>query len=232
MKRTLLTAVVLTGAPAFLFGVGARIQNTRLGPDATTATVTVVNDSDKYISAIALVVDASNQDGTTYHAVHSKDLLPLLASQMHEGHTINDAAIHPGATYDFQLAFSQPITKVDVRLGGVLYTDNTGDAADEAAYKGMLATREMQAKTLREAVNLLSSADSVADAESFINHALYSGEASPNSALGSELSRLLHNLHVDLSRGGSEKDVLAANLAELRQEAQVIAAHAAIRRVP
>jgi len=225
--------VSLVSALAFA-AVGASVQHIRMTTDGKAATVTIVNTSNKYISAFAVDADMTFPDGTAQHLIYSRDLLSILSNEQRAGGEMNDKAIRPGDTYDYTITFSKPASNVAANIGGVLYTDGTGEGSDEVAYRGLTDTRQMQAKALHDAINILQSAHSVAEAENAVNQALYSNHASynPNSALGGELLRVLHNLKNDVKRGMSDQAALSANLDDLRQQAQITTSHSKIRRLP
>jgi hypothetical protein len=117
--------------------IGAVVQDTHHDPVKGVVTFSILNTSNKDISAFSLLVRLVHPDGTVGTHEYGNDFLPFMAENQGKG------AIAPGATFAIDVPLGQQqIQSASATVDLVVYTDDTADVLNERALASVVAQRK------------------------------------------------------------------------------------------
>lgn len=228
---------------------GATIRDARLNSNGNSATIRIVNSSNKDISAYVISVNVGYANGETNYSELLVDLLPLMMTKLEESaaSSLRDGAFRAGETRSEVAAFKadprNPAARVDADVVAVVYSDQTAEAQSEGALSRIVAVGNGIALARRESADIINR--SLGDAEEAhpsaaaaagVRKLLLHEKKEHSGELQTELLAILDDLQrapdISLQSGTSERDYLSQYAASAAQRATIALAHARIRREP
>jgi hypothetical protein len=231
-KRLAISTVCVLACGALTFAaVGASVEN--ISVDASTATVRIVNNSTKDISAYTLAIDLTLANGRTIHSERLEDYLPIPENA--------NKLWHPGTTREQVVPFTadSPVTKSEAKIAAIIYADRTADVADTAAYQRMIDSRTERAAAMTQEAKAIQTAladpNPTQKASENIKQLLYEAKASGKGNDG-ELTVTLQWLQ-DAPKAAAranmnEGEYLKAYADQMNRLASATAEQAIVRRNP
>ena len=234
-KRLAISTVCVLACGALAFAaVGASVENISVDASTSTATVRMVNNSTKDISAYTLAIDLTLANGRTIHSERLEDYLPIPENA--------NKLWHPGTTREQVVPFTtdSPVTKSEAKIAAIIYADRTADVADTAAYQRMIDSRTERAAAMTQEAKAIQTA--LADpiptqkASENIKQLLYEAKASGKGNVDGELTVTLQWLQ-DAPKAAAranmnEGEYLKAYADQMNRLASATAEQAIVRRNP
>jgi hypothetical protein len=213
--------------------LGAMVENIRYENNMSVALATIVNTSQKDITAFTVSVDINYQNGRQSHFEQTRDLLPTIISRQGAtgASTLGDGAFSAGRSTELRIDIGQ-ITAVSVKATviAVIYIDRTGEG-DAAALSRITSDRQQWAGALEEGTTIISEAiaNSLSDpAGAAIRRIKSLLNNIPHDKDG--MRRLTLQTMIDDIQAKSRKGDLSSYAIRKNQDAQYGFDHAKIRR--
>ncbi|MGB8522595.1 MAG: hypothetical protein WCD43_06490 [Candidatus Acidiferrales bacterium] len=142
--------------------IGAVVQGSHYDPVKGIVTVSVLNTSQKDITAIDFNIILTYPDGTAGSHGWSTDFLGGMISTIEQGHEIEPGAgngtFEAGALRDFEIPQTTPITDIRATVGVVIYADGMADVLNETAFRQIVLQRKGRVLAMQKADELLANA--------------------------------------------------------------------------
>jgi hypothetical protein len=175
-------AVPLRASPP----IGAVVQDSHYDSAKGVVTFSILNTSNKDISALNLLVRLVYPDGTAGTREYGNDFLPFMAENQGNG------AIAPGAIFTIDVPLGQQqIQTASATVDLVVYADDTADVLNEQAFASIAAQRKGWILGYQKANELLQKA--LAD----------SNDPHPSTTVAAQLKALAKQYETNPPAGGA-----------------------------
>jgi hypothetical protein len=231
-----LTNFAFAGGPAGGPVTGAIATVTSLDLAHNRATMEIVNNSRKDITAYSVSIIAVYANGVENLSEKMEDYGPLFTSRGND--------LHPGGVIELADTFGvleeNPLVRVDAKMAAIVYADRTAEVFDEEAFGRIQSHRSSAALALSKSVEILQRF--LADPSSNHPGAAASAEIKRLSKLGEQTTgmdevylegvreKLDEALQVAARSNVGERESVSQYLTELQQRAAQDAKYAQIKR--
>jgi hypothetical protein len=199
---------------------GASIQTITL--DQKTASITVLNTSDRDITGYTVALTATFEGGRERRSEYTTDYGPLTGKVLRAHQTATEP-------YQWQEA---PLT-VDGKVIVVIYNNGTAEADTKETLNQIVSVRAAIAKALRFSADTLNAALSYPKPSEYARVRLQAIVAEKDKSFNQSYLQGTLSVVEDASKNTQhERDILQANAARFDKEATAFQAYANVRRLP